>query len=115
MKWRGSKTRGWEKVRAELSRLFFLRDLTYCELRLPGCWVFNGLGFSHFNKRRKLSAAQLYDVCLLCNVCHDKIENLPEAEKIRIHERIVEARGWQPNENHSGSNKDRNPHEALGD
>jgi hypothetical protein len=96
VKWRGPKTRGWERIRAQLSRLFFLHDVVSCELRLTGCWGSGALGFSHKLKRRKLTSEQLYDVALLCNPCHDQIENLPEEKKIEIHDRIAEVRGWNP-------------------
>lgn len=96
MKWRGPKTKGWEKVRAALSLIFFEHDWMHCELRLPGCWGFNALGFSHFRKRRKLAPVELWDVILICNICHDKIENAPEDEKAHIHERVIEERGWEP-------------------
>jgi hypothetical protein len=95
MKWRGPKTKNWERVRSQLSQLFFLRDVTRCELKLTGCWGTQALGFSHKLKRRILTPEQLYDVALLCNPCHDQIENLEPDEKIKIHELIASCRGWQ--------------------
>lgn len=81
---RGKKTKEWEdKVRPNLKVVFAAAGITTCELGIAGCWRDNALGFAHSLKRRNIprnNKALLTEVALLCSVCHDKIERLPEAE-----------------------------------
>lgn len=94
MNWRGPKTRDWEAIRRELVKQFAAWGVTRCEFMFAGCWRDNALGFSHLKKRRKLTREELYEVVLSCNPCHDKIENLPEAQKMSLHRRVIEIR-WK--------------------
>lgn len=73
----GKKTKEWIKVRAELKKKFYNWGVTSCELRMEGCWIDNALGFAHKDKRRFLSHDELYEVILICNNCHNRIECLP--------------------------------------
>lgn len=62
-----------------LKKIFTEKKITRCEIRMPGCWHDNALGFAHRKKRREYYAEpeKLYDfneVILACVVCHQKIE-----------------------------------------
>lgn len=89
---RGKKTVEWESIRAELKIAFARLGITRCELRYPGCWTDDSLGFAHSKKRRNCSGRDLWTVILSCNGCHDKIEVLPEKEMERIVLRIIAGR-----------------------
>lgn len=70
----------WDRIRPALKREFLGRDITECELRLPGCWRNNALGFAHRHKRQwyldKPELLGAFDqVVLACVSCHEKIED----------------------------------------
>jgi len=93
MRWRGPRTKAWEKARRELKVQFELWDITHCELRYAGCVGGASLGFAHARKRRKLTKEELYEVILVCNTpCHDKIERMPAEEMEAIVKRVIEFR-----------------------
>ncbi len=72
----GKKTKEWIAVRRELKATFKRAGITTCELRLPGCWTDNALGFAHTLKRRNIRTPEEFrEVALACNVCHDVIES----------------------------------------
>lgn len=54
--------------------------IRHCEARYNGCAVTNYLGFAHVLRRRHLGKdvdlreANMMDVALLCNNCHDYID-----------------------------------------
>lgn len=79
-------------MRKQLKIEFAAWGITRCELRLPGCWLNTALGFAHAAKRRKLSPADLYQVILADNHCHDIIERLPPERMKRIVEGIISLR-----------------------
>lgn len=88
-----NKTAEWEKTRAKLKRKFFKWGVTNCELRIDrGCWLSNGLGFAHPDKRRFLKPAELDEVVLACNYCHDLIEKLPREVMKEIIKTAIETR-----------------------
>ena len=89
---KGKRTREWDNVRAELKIEFEARDITRCELRLPGCWRDNALGFAHTKKRRNLEGDDIRRVVLACNPCHDRVEFLGESRMQVILERIINRR-----------------------
>lgn len=70
---RGPETAAWESARRRLKCRFVSMGITSCEGMLTGCFVNDGLGFAHLQKRRNLSPEDLGDpdkVGLLCNHCH---------------------------------------------
>jgi len=85
----GKKVQAWEKERAKLKVKFYAWGITSCELHYPGCWNDSALGFAHARKRRNLKPHQLGEVILACNICHDKIESLPEEEMEEIVRSII--------------------------
>lgn len=87
----GKKTKKWATTRSGLKPRFEAAGITTCELRYPGCWFNNGLGFAHAKKRRKLSEEDLEVVILACNPCHDKIEYSPNMEETVM--KVIENRG----------------------
>lgn len=89
---RGKKTIAWEKVRAQLKIRFERAGITTCELGYEGCLYNNFLTFAHKDKRRYLSEEELWDVCLACVSCHDKIERMPRLEMRKIVEGIMKGR-----------------------
>lgn len=69
-----------------------------CEIRGFGCAQDNYLGFAHTKKRRNvITEADLLDVVLACNPCHDAVEALGEDEMGRILRGIIDERERQPN------------------
>lgn len=80
----GKKGLAWAGVRRELKVKFERAGITTCERRGPGCWRDNGLGFAHPRKRRNIAPCNLSVVALMCNVCHDACEILPEDEMAKI-------------------------------
>lgn len=88
----GKKGLAWEKVRRELKVRFERAGITSCEARGYGCWNDSGLGFAHKKKRRNLGPGELSEVALLCNICHDRIELLPEIEMAAIVTQIIDSR-----------------------
>lgn len=93
---RGRKVKAWESARRKLKIRFAAMGIMSCELRYPGCWFDNGLGFAHAAKRVKLKGDDLYHVILACNPCHDKIEFLPAEEMKRIVDNVIQARPKSP-------------------
>lgn len=96
MKKRGKKTDAWEKMRRALKPRFERAGITTCELRWPGCWKDNGLGFAHAKRRRNLKAGELGIVILCCNYCHDALDLRPEAGTSAIVESVIGGRTTQP-------------------
>lgn len=93
MKRVGKKTREWDTVRADLKKRFAAAGITECELKRPGCWRNNGLGFAHSLKRRNITNPEnLREVVLACNVCHDQIEALPELDMMGVVVTVIRAR-----------------------
>lgn len=88
----GKKTKAWDNARADLKMEFLALGITSCELRYPGCWFDNALGFAHAAKRRKLTAEDLNHVVLACNPCHDILEIKPPEEMKRIVDTICQER-----------------------
>lgn len=65
----------WTKQREKLKREYLKKGITTCELRLPGCWYSNALGFAHRYKRADPRCEHTFKGTILaCNPCHDKIE-----------------------------------------
>jgi hypothetical protein len=63
----------------KLKKIYLEKEITTCELRLPGCKNNMYLGFAHRHKRRwyKLKPSLLADfnqTVLACQPCHEKIE-----------------------------------------
>ncbi len=80
---KGKKTIAWEKHRENLKKEYYDKGITTCELRLPGCWINNALGFAHKHKRSwYLDCPDLLgsfnETLLACNPCHSIIENNKE-------------------------------------
>lgn len=88
---KGKKVKAWDATRADLKPDFQARGITSCEIKLPGCWRDNGLGFAHTKKRRNV--VDLRRVVLACNVCHDYWEAKPESEMEAALEAIITERG----------------------
>jgi hypothetical protein len=78
------KIKEWNNLRRKLKLLFEKWDTTSCELGLDGCWKDHALGFAHAKKRRHLKTNEYQSVALLCNPCHNVIEELPEHEMEEI-------------------------------
>lgn len=89
---KGKKGNEWDGVRAKLKPLFAAAGITFCEIRLPGCWHNNALGFAHSKKRRNIVGREIEEVCLGCNPCHDIIEAKPESEMTELVRAIIELR-----------------------
>ncbi|HZX13025.1 MAG: hypothetical protein UV58_C0013G0014 [Candidatus Wolfebacteria bacterium GW2011_GWC1_43_10] len=65
----------WTKQRRKLKIEYEKRGITTCELRFPGCWFDNALGFAHRYKRSDPRCEHTFKGTILaCNPCHDKIE-----------------------------------------
>lgn len=92
----GKKVKEWESIRRVLVKRFKAAGITECEVREPGCWSDNGLGFLHYDKRRFLTPAELWIVLLGCNHCHDIYELKPRPEMKKAVLKIVAARPVQP-------------------
>lgn len=93
----GKKTLHWEKTRKELKIRFERVGITTCEMRTIGCWIDNGLGFAHRLKRRNITTQdELERVALLCNSCHDKLEEGPEQRMADCIDVLIERRPVQP-------------------
>lgn len=76
----GKKTKQWSSDRRKLKEAFKAAGITTCEVKLPGCWGGDGLGFMHSRKRRNVvTESDRTEVCLGCNPCHDAWEALGEA------------------------------------
>lgn len=90
----GKKTKEWDALRARIKPLFERAGITTCELRLPGCWGSQCLGFSHPTKRRFITTGkQLEEVILICSPnCHEKIEVMPHSEMARIVREVIARR-----------------------
>lgn len=89
---KGRKTLIWEQARKELKIEFQQRGIVNCELGYEGCWKDNALGFLHIKKRRHLKSDELKLVVLGCNICHEKLERLPESKMAEILLQIIENR-----------------------
>jgi hypothetical protein len=67
-------------VSKKLKNIYQDKEITTCELRLPGCKNYMFLGFAHRHKRRwyKGKDPSLLDdfnqTVLACQPCHEKIE-----------------------------------------
>lgn len=68
----GSKTKEWNRIKAELKKEFEEKGITSCEIGLESCTGDNFLGFAHTKKRRNVT--DLKRVVLACNNCHSRIE-----------------------------------------
>ena len=90
---RGKKTKAWDRARAKIKPVFEAMGITRCEVRFPGCWGGEGLGFAHSLKRRNIHGDEMAEVVLACNCCHDILESLSEGEMARIVRGIIQARG----------------------
>lgn len=73
----GKKTKAWDEAREKLKKQFATWGITKCELNYEGCWRDNSLGFAHLDKRRYLTEADLMEVVLACNECHQAVEIQP--------------------------------------
>lgn len=98
MKWRGPKTKGWEKALRELKQDFLSWGITACELMYPSCQRTQALGFAHALKRSQhpemYRTEELKRVALACQRCHDKIERMPALQMERIVAKVIELR-WK--------------------
>jgi len=90
------KTAVWTAHRRKLKTRFLRVGITRCELRYPGCWHDNALGFAHAKKRRNLRPDEEEVVILACTTCHQTIEHMPEAEMGRIVIQTIANRRRQP-------------------
>lgn len=90
------KTAVWTAHRRKLKPRFMAAGITRCELRYPGCWHDNALGFAHAKKRRNLSPAEETVVILACTNCHQLIEHKPEAVMQKIVMGTIRFRKRQP-------------------
>jgi len=75
-----NRTKYWSKQVKKLTKEFESKGVTTCEIRLPGCWINNTLGFAHKHKRRWYYdkpelLGDFNQVLLACTSCHQKIEN----------------------------------------
>lgn len=77
-----SWTKIWDKERAKLKKIYDDHWITECEVQLPGCTKNNFLGFHHRHKRnwykergRRELLGEFNQTILVCNNCHDKIED----------------------------------------
>ncbi len=82
MKKAGKKTKAWDAARAKLKTAFERAGITVCELKFPGCWRDNALGFAHSKRRRHIVGAEIYEVILCCNPCHDALDCRPDGETL---------------------------------
>jgi len=80
-----SWTKKWEADRKKLKEVFADKGMVYCEARLPGCLVNNFLSFHHRHKRiwykrkgRERLLGSFNQVILVCQSCHDLLENNKE-------------------------------------
>lgn len=89
---RGKKVKLWEGIRSQLKRRFTAAGILTCELKYPGCWFDNGLGFAHSKKRRHIQGEEIREVALLCNHCHGVAERLPEAKMAVLVRKIIAQR-----------------------
>lgn len=92
----GKRTQQWEKVRRNLKPKFERAGITSCELRWPGCWKDNALGFAHAKHRRNLGPGELSIVILVCNICHDLLDKLPDEDTEHIVMKTISERKIQP-------------------
>jgi hypothetical protein len=63
----------------KLKKLYTDKEITTCELRLPGCWIDSGLTFAHrhkriWYKRQQERLADFDQTILACIYCHMEIE-----------------------------------------
>lgn len=94
IKRRGKKTAEWDRVRAEIKKKFEAHGVTTCELRGSQCWNRGWLSFAHSKKRRLMQGTDIWEVALLCTVCHQNIEAKSHEEMARIVREIIANRGW---------------------
>ena len=88
----GKKTKAWDDARVILKKKFAEMGITKCELNYEGCWRDNALGFAHLDKRRYLTEADLMEVVLACNECHQTIELQPRDQMRKELEAIIKSR-----------------------
>lgn len=76
----GKKGQEWANAREQLKDEFDKLGIRYCEARFRMCWVYPD-GFAHILRRRNFGKwdteereANIKDVALLCNPCHDYID-----------------------------------------
>lgn len=91
---RGKKMTEWDRIRIEeLKPAFEAAGITTCELCYPGCFRDNHLGFAHSLKRRNIQTpAQMKEVILACNPCHDVIEGMGEEEMNKVVLKVISNR-----------------------
>lgn len=75
----GKKTKAWNRDRIKLKAIYAEKGITYCEIKLEGCWTDYALGFAHKHKRswyntRPELLGTFNETLLACNQCHQKIE-----------------------------------------
>ena len=78
-----NKIKEWEIARNKLKEIYEDKGIKYCELRLKGCWISNGLSFAHKHKRfwyysKPHLLGSFKQTLLACPVCHNLIENNKE-------------------------------------
>jgi uncharacterized protein YheU (UPF0270 family) len=88
----GKKTKAWDEAREKLKKQFAAWGITKCELNYEGCWRDNSLGFAHLDKRRYLTEADLMQVVLACNECHQTIEVQSREEMRKELEEVIKNR-----------------------
>lgn len=87
---RVGKKNWWIPLRAKAKVAFESAGVTTCEVRRPGCWRDNALGFCHSLKRRNIhTEEEKREVILGCNICHDALELLPEDVMYRTVREII--------------------------
>lgn len=84
-----SKNDEWNKVRAELNKIY--SHIEFCELRFPGCMRTFGLAWAHSKKRNHIALSgeerhrELREAVKACQYCHNLIE-YPKPEQLENEE-----------------------------
>lgn len=83
--------RAWHR---ELAARWAANPITYCEVRLPGCFGTYGLHPAHSLKRRFIDSKEKYfEVVAACNFCGSYLdEKMSHDEMERTVKRIIESR-----------------------
>ncbi len=81
----------WQR---ELSQHWQQNPITYCEVRLDGCFGTYGLAPAHSRKRREIeNKEQYFEVVAACLNCHRKLdEQMTHGEMERTVKQIISSR-----------------------
>lgn len=67
----------------ELAEYWKQRPITYCEIRLPGCFGTYGLAPAHSRKRREIETKEQYfEVIAACTFCHNFLDQQMSHEQM---------------------------------